>query len=875
MRRRHYSLLGFALSAAVVLAGAGYIATVQNRVGPEARGGGAHRVATGQRVRPAGDVLSLPQSRPVDAALSPDETTLYVKDNRGVVRVDAATWKQTGFLKFPAGGGSMHGIAVSQDGRRVYATNSGNLLAEATVGADGALTWARQIALSGPKGAGASYPCGVALSADGRTAYVCLSRNNTLAVVDLDSGKVTREIPVGVAPYDAVLSADGTTAYVSNWGGRMPRPGEAAAPSSGTPVLIDKRGIAQSGTVSRIDLKAGRETAQADTGLHPSDLALSPDGKTLYVANANSDSVSALTTADHSLRWTFPVKPDPSLPFGSAPNALALSPDGKRLYVACGGNNAVALVRLDEDRPSVGGWVPAGWYPAALALAQDGARIFVASAKGLGSRSQPNAAEKGWSVYSYTGTVQRVTLATGGSARAEWTRQVREDALVPQALAAAEKARSGVKPVPVPERAGEPSVFEHVIYIIKENRTYDQILADLPQGNGDKSLCVFPRAITPNHHALAEEFVLLDNYYCNGVLSADGHSWATEGNVTDHLEKSFGGFTRSYTFGDDPLTYSSSGFLWDGALARGLSVRNYGEMDYTNESPAGTYWEIEKDWKEKSGKFTFSHNIGIENLKRYSCPDAPGWNMDIPDRMRADVFLRELADFEKRGAPLPNLIILYLPNDHTEGTKPGAPTPAAYLADNDLALGQIIEAVSNSRYWPKTCIFVNEDDPQAGFDHVDGHRSLCLVISPYTKRGKVVSQFFNQTSVLHTMERMLGLPAMNQMDAGSSLMRDCFITTADLRPYVCKPVPDSLLSQRNPPAAALSGKARHWAEVSASLNCAQFDRAPEDTLNRIVWHAMKGADTPYPAHLAGAHGRGLKPLGRAPDLHGEDEDEDD
>jgi hypothetical protein len=420
----------------------------------------------------------------------------------------------------------------------------------------------------------------------------------------------------------------------------------------------------------------------------------------------------------------------------------------------------------------------------------------------------------------------------------------------------------------VPERTGERSVFEHVVYVIKENRTYDQLFGDLPRGNRDPRLCVFGRAVTPNHHALAEEFALLDNFYCNGVLSADGHSWATEGNVTDHLEKSFGGFTRSYTFGDDPLTYSASGFLWDNALQHGRTFRNYGEMDYADrkrevEKPEVWYREL---LASPAGR-RFTQSIGVEKLRRYSCRDYPGWNLIIPDVLRAGVFAKELQAYERRGT-WPNLMIVYLPNDHTSGTAPGLPTPRAQVADNDLALGRVVEAISHSRFWRKTCIFVTEDDPQDGFDHVDGHRSICLVISPYTRRGAVVSHFYNQTSVLHTMERMLGLPPMNQMDGMAPTMEACFTSTPDLRPYTCLPnrVP---LDEINPPLAKLSGRQRYWARKSQSLPLQRVDAADEDTLNRILWQARRGVDAPYPASLAGAHGRGLHAPNWQPSSRGE------
>jgi hypothetical protein len=439
-------------------------------------------------------------------------------------------------------------------------------------------------------------------------------------------------------------------------------------------------------------------------------------------------------------------------------------------------------------------------------------------------------------------------------------------------LRARDKSQSRRKPVPVPARLGEPSVFDHVVYIIKENRTYDQIFGDLPQGNADPSLCMFGREVTPNHHALAEQFVLLDNYYCNGVLSADGHAWAMEGYATDYLEKSFGGWTRSYPFaGDDPISYAASGFIWDHVLLQGLSFRNYGEMSKSSPRPSNaTFLDIFNDYKDKTGTISFEHDIQIETLRRYSCPDSPGWNMRIPDAIRADVFLKEFDGHEQRGE-WANLVIIYLPSDHTSGTRPGNPTPRAQVADNDLAVGRIIERISQSRFWPKTCIFVNEDDPQNGFDHVDGHRSLCLVVSPYTKRGAVVSKFYNQTSVLHTMSRMFGIPPMNQMVALSPVMTDCFTSQPDFKRYQCLPnqIP---LDEMNKPTAELQGEELHWARQSLELPLDEVDQADEDTFNRILWHSVKGANVPYPAGLAGAHGKGLRALRLV--LSGE-EDEDD
>ena len=846
LRRTTFLVLALTFCAALLW---GYRQTTDKvRVGQLS--GGGYRVATGQIVRPIGEMLTY-GGRPVDLAMAPDGRTLYVKDDKGVAIVDVPTWKLVQRLSFPReGGGSLYGIRISRDGKRVWATGAGNTLWELVVG-DGRLSVGRSVTLPGPGGKGASFPCGFAVSADEKMFYICLSRNNVIAVVDVATGKSQKEIPVGVAPYAVALSRDGKTAWVSEWGGRRPKPGEPTADSAGTPTLIDRRGVAASGTIALIDLEKGVVIQRIATGRHPSALILTPDGKTLYVANANEDTVSVVDTAKRTLRRTLTVKPVDALPYGSQPNALALSPDGKTLYVACGGNNAVAALNVASG--SVGDWIPAGRYPGAVTT--DGKTLIIASIEGIGSRGERKEGETtpGWNVYQYAGAINRVPLPA--------TRTIEQSGIsvygngnVARILMEPTPARRGVAPVPTPERAGEPSVFRHVVYIIKENRTYDQLFGDLKQGDGDPALCLYGRDVTPNHHALAEQFVLLDNFYCNGVLSADGHSWATEGNNTDHLEKAFGGFARSYTFGDDPITYSATGFIWDKILDKGMTICNFGEMDYTDEKPDVSYGEVLKDWQDKTGKIKFQHKIGVERLRKNSVPDAPGWNMDIPDVVRADIFLRHLKEYEAK-SNLPNLTILYLPNDHTTGTTPGDPTPKAYLADNDLALGRAIEGISKSRFWKDTCIFVVEDDPQDGFDHVDGHRSICLVISPYTRRNLVVSEFYNQTAVLHTIGRILGVPAMNQMDALAPLMSACFQPTPDLRPYSSLPNATPL-GQQNPKKEALSPTDRRLAEQSAGIDFRGPDRADEETLNRILWANARGKAA-YPARFVGAHGSGL------------------
>ena len=856
------------------------------KVGPTADG---TVVTTGQLVRPAGEVVQF-NGRPVDLALSPDGDTVFAKDNRGLVVIDAKTWKVTQELAFPkgTGGASMHGIAVSKDGRRVFATTANDKLHVFEPGKDGKWAVAKTIELPGslekaeeeddegeddddapPKNAkGArpappSYPTGIALFADGKRAMVCLSRNNAVALVDLEKGVIIDSFPVGVAPFGVALNADESSAFVSNWGGRRTKKGDRTANSSGTPVVVDERGIGASGTVGRIDLKAKKMDAEVAVGLHPAGLVLAADGKRLFVANANSDTVSVVDPVGMQVRHTVTVRPADGLPFGSGTNAVCLSKDGKTLFAANGGNNAVAVIDVTGDAPKVSGFIPAGWFPGAVAVAGD--FLLVANVKGTGSRNEDRT-KGGFNSHQHTGTVQKTPFPDADKLAAH-TRQVIADARVMQALAAREGARKDMKPVPVPARTGEPSVIEHVVYVIKENRTYDQVFGDFadpkayprPKGNGEPKLCIFGRDVTPNHHALADEFVLLDNFYCNGVLSADGHSWVTEGNVTDHLEKAFGGFTRSYTFGNDPLTYSSSGFLWDNALLRGRTVRNYGELVYTAPKDKKLkFREIYADHTSKARKIEFEHKLGVAPLRERTCRDYPGWNMNITDQQRVDVFIGELAAAEKKGE-WANLTFLYLPQDHGSGTTPGMPTPKAHMADNDLALGRAVEAISKSKFWAKTAIFVVEDDPQDGWDHVDGHRSIGLVISPYTRRGAVVSNFYNQTSVVHTMERILGLPPMNQMDAMAPLMTDCFKDTPDLTPYKALPV-TIRLDQLNPPKEALPKKEREMAELSERQDFGKPDRVDDDTMNRVLWHAVKGVDVPYPAEWAGAHGRGLKGL---------------
>jgi YVTN family beta-propeller protein len=823
--------------------------------------GGERALPTKQLIKTAGQGISV-SGRPVDLVSSPDGRTLYIKSMNHLIVLDVASSTFMQMLKYPQNfGASMHGIAISKDGSHIYVTDAGNFLHEATPGTNGLLTWSRSIPMIG------TYidPCGVALSADDSKAYVCVGKGNCLAVVDLSTGTVTGQINVGIAPWDVVLSSDGSQAYVSNWGGRRPLPGDTTAASAGSQVVVDERGVASSGTVSIVNLTSNSVVAEIPTGLHPSDLELRPDGSTLYVANANSDTVTVINTVTRSVKETIQVRPDPTLPFGSASDGVALSKDGTKLYVANADNNAIAVVELPNAQHTnslIQGFIPTDWYPGAVLATSN--TLFVTSVKGWGANPP--------SVDAQNGSLDTIPIPDLESL-SKYTAKVSENGRIPEILKAYTPAvpLKQPVPVPVPERVGEPSVFKHILYIIKENKTYDQLLGDMTQGNGQPDFCLYPQNVTPNHHALASQYVLLDNYYCNGVNSADGHSWSTEGHVTDHLEKSFGGFTRSSTYGDDALTYSSSGFIWNNVLSHGLSFRNYGEL--LGCGTHGMTWlQIYADYTNHGNVFQPTLYPNISSLAPHCSTNYPGFNLGIPDVVRADRFIKELNAAQTNGS-WPTFNMMGLPGDHTVVNTPGYPTPTASVADNDLALGRIVEAVTKSVFGSNTVIFVIQDDPLSGWDHVDGHRSVCLVISPYTKRGQTISTFYNQTGVLHTMEQIMGLPPMNQMDAMAPLMFDCFTNVPDYTPYTALPnnIP---LDTMNPgtTAAKMTAEETYLAKQSMKLDFSKPDAADDRTVNRLLWRSIKGKAR-YPKEYVGAHGKGLKKLGLV--LSKKDDDDDD
>ncbi len=846
-----------------------------------------------QLITPAGKLVELPGMRPQALALSPDGKILLTAGlTHELVVVQPATGKILQRVALPSDQGqetapvspeilnadekaqlSFTGLAFSPDGSRAYLANVNGDIKVFSIGKSNIVSPLFSIALppaNAPK-RDAEIPAGIAVSRDGKKIYVAGNLSNRLLELDAVAGKVLRTWDVGVAPFDVVLCKN--KIYVSNWGGRRPGADSLAGPAGqGTLVRVDARSIASEGSVTVIDL-AGAGQSEILTGLHTSALALSQDGRYVVAANSGSDTLSVIDTRDDKIVDTICARQNPGDLFGAQPDALAFDPSGKTLFVGNGTQNAVAVFQFKSKAWFLGllprprfiagqaemlGLIPVGWFPGAIAFDSKHRQICVANLKDIATQTQrakQGATGRGFNTHQYAGSLSLVSVPKKKEL-AQFTQQALANLRYPLLALAKLAPRPGLAPVPVPERVGEPSVFKHVIYIIKENRSYDQVLGDVTKGNGAADLCIFGERVTPNQHKLVQGFVLLDNTYCSGILSADGHNWADSGIATDYLEREFAGWPRSYPSGGDDgsrdaLAYAPSGFIWNDALAHGKTVADFGEFTtsvnhWRDPARKGkiTFLDAYHEFTGGSNDIVFACEPDIESLRPYLMTNTLGWDLDVPDVWRAAQFSKSLQQFEAADN-LPNLVIIWLPNDHTSGTKAGSPKPEAQVADNDLAMGQIFEAVSHSKFWQDTCIFAIEDDPQNGWDHVSGYRTTAYVASAYTKRNTVVSTQYNQTSLLRTMELMLGLPPMNQMDATATPMFDCFTNTPDYTAYeaVTNNVP---LDEMNPAPKKISdAQQRQDAYVSARLPLAKPDQCPEDVLNRILWRATMGTK-PYP-----------------------------
>jgi YVTN family beta-propeller protein len=879
----HCLLAAFALTAARAAASLENFGATTEVVGRNANG---FETPVNQLVTPAGMLVELPGMRPQALALSPDGKLLVTAGlTHELVVLNPATGTIVQRVAFPAdhiqdqpaavpvvldpgekAQISFTGLVFSPDGSRIYLANVNGDIKVFSVGQDH--TVAPLVSLPLPPANRPGHineiPAGIAVSPDGKRLYVALNLSNGLAELDPATGRVLRTWETGVAPFDVVLA--GKKIYVSNWGGRRPDAGSVTGPAGhGTRVRVDLvRYIASEGSVSVIDLGPNSDLqspiSELLTGLHAGALALSPNGRWLVVANAGSDTLSVIDTHTDQIVETICARQNPGDLFGAQPNALAFDPAGKTLFVCHGTQNAVAVFQFKPGESKLLGLIPVGWFPGAIAFDGKQQKICVANLKSLGPGRLGKTGGTRFNTKQYAGSLSLVPLPSKKELAA-FTQTALAGLRYPLLAQARLPARTNQPARPVPERVGEPGVFQHVIYIIKENRTYDQVLGDITAGDGNPALCMFGARVTPNQHKLVRDFVLLDNTYCSGILSADGHQWADTAFATDYVEREFADWPRSYPsggFGEggkDALAYSPAGFIWDNAWAHGKTVCDFGEFttthkswkDRTRKGEPG-FLDFFRQFMNGTDEIVLWSEPDIESLRPFMVTNTASWDLNVPDVFRAAQFIKELKKFEATGN-FPNLIIVWLPNDHTSATKFGSPTPAAQMADNDLAFGQIVEAVSHSRFWTNTCLFAIEDDPQNGWDHVSGYRTTAYVVSAYTRRGRVIRTQYNQTSLLRTMELMLGLPPMNQMDATATPMFDCFIPPGagpDFTAFtaVTNNVP---LDEMNPlPKLISDPRLRKDAYVSAKLPLEKEDQCPEDLFNHILWRAMKGSQTPYP-----------------------------
>jgi YVTN family beta-propeller protein len=783
------------------------------------------RLPTGARLDPAAPLHDVGQM-PLAMVSAPESDRVVLLLNgwrdEGIQVVERATGRVLQTVKLPA---AFLGLAFAPDGRSLYASGGNTDVVYRFDWRAGAATLRDSIVLqprTRPNSDGVRYPGGLAFSPDGRQLYVAENLADSLAVVDVASGRVMQRVATERYPYAVAVAPSGDV-YVSNWGGW-----HLSGYAAGADGML-------------------RPSGRIFVGRHPSALLLNSRGNRLFVASASTDRVLSVDLARRRVVGEL-LDPPPSGPGeGSTPNALALSSDGHRLFVAEGDANAVAVFDLAPSSSGIAtstgedrlvGRIPAGWYPTSLLAHGD--TLLVASGKGRGTRANPDGPNPGAARDRKQPEGRNTTLSQlrGSLMVAPLARA--DAASLGRLTARVARANGWTEPRP---RAGRYPPFEHVIYVIKENRTYDQVLGDLHGADGDTSLVMFGRSVTPNHHALAERFGIFDRFFVNAEVSADGHNWSMAAYTTDYLQKTvqlnYSSRGRSYDYEgtiekdrlailDDDVSAPARGYLWDLAQQAGISFRNYGEF-------------VVPDSVDPDDVLPPGYRGVKPFLASHTHPSYPGFNQSIPDQRRADVWIAELAEFTKRGV-MPALEIVRLPNDHTEGARAGRPTPRAFVADNDLALGRMIEALSRSPFWKSTVVFVLEDDAQNGPDHVDSHRSPLFVISPYTRAG-VVHRFANTTDVLRTIEEILGLDALSQFDYFGRPLRDIWSDTPDLRPWSAL-TPAVNLTEKNP---ANTPEARQ----SSMLDLRIEDVADEDLFNRILWRAVKPG-VPYPGTRRGA-----------------------
>ncbi|HEY3738192.1 MAG TPA: bifunctional YncE family protein/alkaline phosphatase family protein [Bryobacteraceae bacterium] len=796
---------------------------------------GSAILPNGWRVKAAGSQIAL-DTFPMASALSKNGRFLAVLNGGykppSIEILTADTLTQV--AKVPLEDGWL-GLQFSPDGKFLYAGGASRANVQEFAFDNGKLTPSRTFTIVPEADRKYTDFIGdVTTSPDGHLIYAADVFHNQIVVINPQSGRVIEKFKTGRRPYRILFHPDGETYFVSSWAD-----GTIYQHRASNGELVNRIGVAPHPTDILLSNRKPENTGDADD-----------DAKwkfRLFVTAANTNQIFSIGVSESKelhLLESINVAMSPRQPAGMTPTALALSPDQKKLYVVCSDANAAAVVDLNDSKSRVAGFVPTGWYPTAARVMADGRLIVL---NGRGSRSYPNPKgpnpfRKNSPVHSGIDSIQYVAAIQVGSASVippfdddqldKYSKEVYANSPYRDDLLDDARVPAGN---PIPTRPADKTPIENVIFILKENRTYDQVLGGIGKGNSDASLVLFDEKAAPNHYKLAREFVLFDNFYVNADVSADGHNWSTAAIAPDYVQKmwpnSYAGRRKHYDYeGGEPAALPPAGYLWNNALQGGVTIRNYG------------FWTAAKPKADPDGDQVAL--VKDPALAPYTNMKYRGFDLDFKDVDRAQIFISELHEFEQKGE-MPKLIFMRIGNDHTSGTAPGKIAPLSSFADNDAALGMIVEAVSKSKFWPKTAIFVMEDDAQNGADHVDSHRSPAFVISPYVRRGAIDSTFYNQTSVLRTMELILGLRPMTQFDAASRPMWTAFQPVPDTRPYTAEK-PRRSLDERNPQQSGTS-------ERSAKMDFSEADLNDDDELNDILWRAIKRSEPPVPVRSFFGH----------------------
>ncbi|QJB40648.1 bifunctional YncE family protein/alkaline phosphatase family protein [Chitinophaga oryzae] len=701
---------------------------------------------------------------------------------------------------------SWYGLAFSKDEKTLYASGANDNVVREYQLRNNKLLATDSIRLGAAWPKEKICPAGMALDHSRNRLYVVTKEDSSLYLLDLSAKQVIQRVPLGAEAFTCLLSKDNKTLYISLWGGDA---------------------------IAVYDIAAGKIMQEINTGSHPNEIILSKNGKYLYVANANDNSVSVIATAGGKVIENLHAALYPDAPTGSTTNGLALSEDNKTLYIANADNNCLAVFDVATPGKShAEGFIPVGWYPTCVRVT--GKKVLVANGKGFTSMANPEgpnpisrkdasgshlANTRKDRPVQYIAGLFKGTLSVfrepGEKVLGQWSKLVYDNTPYTKNK---ELRAPGEKGNPVPQEAGQSSPIKYVFYVIKENRTYDQVLGDVREGNGDSSLCIFPERITPNQHKLVRDYVLLDNFYVDAEVSADGHNWSTAAYATDYTEKtwptSYGGRGGTYDYeGSRKIAYPKKGFIWDYCHRAGVSFRSYGE-------------------------FAGKGSATLKTLEGHYCKAYPSFDMSFLDVDRQQIWQHDFDSLLEADA-VPRFNTIRLGNDHTSGMRKGAYSPYASVADNDLAVGKLVEYISHSRIWKESAIFILEDDAQNGPDHIDAHRSTAYVISPYVKRKTVNHNMYSTSGMLRTMELILGLPPMSQYDAAATPMWELFTATPDLTPFVALEA-NVDIRERN---TAWNESARR----SAAFDFAHEDRAPDLELNEVVWKAVRGENAVMPA----------------------------